>query len=180
MEDTAFERLSKNVLITGPPRVGKTTAIVAVAKALEDKADGFYTTELRELGRRTGFLVVSLRGEEGLLAHINLKQGPRVGKYTVNLEDLESVGVAALRRACRHSPIVIIDEIGKMELFSEAFRREVLKALDSPPRVLATIRQGREPFCDSIKRRRDVTVIELTERNREALPGQLVTALLER
>jgi nucleoside-triphosphatase len=169
----------KNLLLTGPPKVGKTTVIMAVSNVLGERADGFYTKELRERGRRKGFLLISLRGEEGLLAHVDLNHGPRVGKYTVNIDDMESIGVNALRRAKREGMIVIIDEIGRMELFSEAFKREVIRVLDSPSRVLATVREAKEPFCDSIKEREDVVVIRVTEGNRNALPEIIINELLE-
>jgi nucleoside-triphosphatase len=169
----------KNLLLTGPPKVGKTTVIMAVCHVLGERADGFYTKELRERGRRKGFLLISLRGEEGLLAHVDLKHGPRVGRYAVNIDDIESIGVTALRRAKREGAIIIIDEIGRMELFSEAFKREVLRLLDSPSRVLATVREAEEPFCDSIKGREDVTVIRVSEGNRDALPEIILDELLK-
>ena len=167
----------KNILLTGPPEVGKTMVIMNVAKALGEKADGFYTRDLRERGRRVGFLLVSLDGTEGLLAHVDLKHGPRVGKYFVNLEDLESVGTASLHRATRSGKIVILDEIGRMELLSENFMREVLRVMNSPSRVLATIREKGDSFCDSLKRRNDVTLVRVSELNRDGLPDIILGAL---
>lgn len=175
----SLDQVKKNLLLTGPPKAGKTTVIMAVSDALGERADGFYTKELKERGKRKGFLLISLRGEEGLLAHVDLKQGPKVGKYTVNLDDLESIGATAMRRARREKAIVIIDEIGRMELFSDVFKKEVLRTLDSPCRVLATVREAKEPFCDSIKRRGDVKVIKVTEGNRDTLPQTIVDELLE-
>ena len=171
---------ANNILLTGPPRAGKTTVIIKVAETLGERADGFFTKELREMGKRTGFLIVSLSGEEGLLAHVDLKGGPRVSKYTVNLDDLESIGVGSVHRAIESGKIIVVDEIGKMELFSEGFRREILRALDSPARMIATVREGSEPFCDSIKRREDVSVIRLYDSNRDQMPGIILEALGER
>jgi nucleoside-triphosphatase len=176
----SYDFAKKNLLLTGRPKVGKTTVIIAVSNVLGDRADGFYTKELMELGKRKGFLLISLRGEEGLLAHVNLKHGPKVGRYTVNLDDIDYIGVTALRRAKKEEAIVIIDEIGRMELLSKAFKSEVIRILDSPSRVLATIREAEEPFCDSIKKREDAVVIRVTEANRDSLPGIIVNELLQK
>jgi len=168
-----------NILLTGPPRVGKTTVVMRVVEMLGKNADGFYTEELRERGRRTGFLLRSLDGQEGLLAHVGLRGRPSVGRYTVNIEDLESVGVKAIERALRSDGVVVIDEIGRMEIYSEAFRKAVLKALSSRNRVLATIREGGEPFCDGIKGWEDVMLVQVSEGNRDDLPARLANILLE-
>lgn len=167
----------KNILLTGPPGVGKTTVVMRLVESLGDGVDGFYTRELRESGRRTGFLLKSLDGKEGLLAHVDLKYGPKVGRYTVDLEDLDSVGTSSIRRAVRSKRIVILDEIGRMELLSDGFRREVLRALNSGSRVVATIREGSDRFCDSIKEREDVVIVRVSESNREDLPSRLIDAL---
>jgi nucleoside-triphosphatase len=163
--------MGKAFLLTGRPGVGKTTVIRAVAARLGAEAGGFYTQEVREGGRRTGFRLIALDGPEGILASVNNPSPFRVGKYGVHLQDLERVGVEALWRAVEqpHVSVVVIDEIGKMELFSPAFREATLAALDSPKAVLATVMAGSEPWVDAIKARSDVTVIEVTLANRQTL-----------
>jgi len=167
----------KNILLTGPPGVGKTTVVMGLIESLGDLAEGFYTRELRESGRRTGFLLSSLDGKEELLAHVDLKYGPKVGRYTVDLENVDSVATVSITRAVRSNRIVIIDEIGRMELLSDGFKKEVVRALDSASRVVATIREGSDRFCDPIKEREDVTIVRVSESNREGLPAQLIQAL---
>jgi len=169
--------VKKNILITGPPGVGKTSAIVSIVKTLRDGVGGFYTDEIREGGERKGFGISSLDGENGVLAHVNLEGHHKVGKYVVNVPDLDEVGVSAIRRAIKHGKIVVADEIGRMELFSPAFRSAIVEALDSRCPVAATIMSKEEPFCDLIKRRADVQIVLMTKGNRDRIPEEVVDLL---
>jgi len=170
----------KNLLITGNPGVGKTTLVEKVAVALAPFALGFTTGEIRTGGQRVGFSIKSLDGAEGILAHADRRGSPRVGKYGVNLPDLEAVGVEALTHALQHARLIIIDEIGKMELFSPLFRRVVVECLDSPKPVLATVPSRGHPFVDEIKLRPDVEIVSLTRANRDRLAADIIAALKRR
>lgn len=143
---------------------------------------GFYTEEIREGGRRTGFRLVALDGATGVLASVNISGSYRVGKYGVHLADLERVGVAALRRATRQREtlLIVIDEIGKMELCLSAFRQAALEAIESPKVVLATAMSAPQPWVDEIKARPEVTVVEVTRDNRSTLPDQIVNWVSQR
>jgi nucleoside-triphosphatase len=162
-------------LLTGRPGVGKTTAVRAIANRLGARAGGFYTQEIREQGRRTGFRLVALDGPTGILAGVNISSRYRVGRYRVCLDDLESVGVEALWRALAQpeTAVVIVDEIGKMELLSAAFRDAVSAALNSAKPVVATIMAGPLPWVDAVKNRPDTTLIEVTLDNRQELPERV-------
>jgi nucleoside-triphosphatase len=152
-------------LLTGPPGVGKTSVIRQAVTRLE--AGVFYTEEMRESGIRQGFRLVTLDGKSAILAHVDFKSPYRVGKYGVDVAALEQVGVAALHRAIKEYPVVVIDEIGKMELFSEAFRQAVLEALESGKKVLGTIMLKPHPWADEIKRRPEVNLVWLSRDNRQ-------------
>ena len=52
-----------------------------------------------------------------------------------------------------------------MELFSEKFKKAVLKALNSKSKVLGTIMLKRNPFCDKIKQRKDTKIFYLKREN---------------
>jgi nucleoside-triphosphatase len=169
------------LLLTGRPGVGKTTVIRAVADRLGRRAGGFYTEEIREQGRRTGFRLVALDGPTGILAAVNVSSRYRVGRYRVCIDDLESIGVESMWRALAQpeAAVVIVDEIGKMELFSAAFREAVSAALDSAKPVVATIMAGSQPWVDTVKTRPAITLVEVTLDNRQELP-ELVWRWLQR
>jgi len=159
--------------------VGKTTIIQRVVERLPGRAGGFYTAEIRERGRRRGFKIITLDGQEGILAHVDIKGPHRVSKYGVDVAGFEAVGVAALRRAIVDADYIVIDEIGKMELFSPAFKEAVREAIESPATVLGTIMLRPHPWADAIKRHPRVTLLRVTPANRGALVEEILALLRE-
>ena len=162
----------KNLFLTGVPGIGKTTVIRKTLEKLSIPCTGFYTEEIRTGSRRTGFSIVTLDGQQGILAHVAAEGKHRVGRYVVNLRDIERLAVPAITPTSADG-LVIVDEVGKMECFSKAFREAVLRALDSPNRVLGTVAAKGNEFIESIKRREDVSVVTVTLSNRSTLPEEL-------
>ena len=167
-------------LLTGRPGVGKTTCLRRAVERLGRPAGGFFTEEVRRRGTRAGFALVTLDGERAMLAETGRREGPRVGKYAVDLEALDRIGVPAIRRAIAAGAVVVVDEIGRMELASEAFRAAVAEALASEAPILGTILAGPHPWADRIKRDPRVTVLEVTLATRDALPAELARRLAAR
>ncbi len=129
--------------VTGHPGVGKTTLVERVIQAVPLKCGGMITKEIRKIGRRVGFSVHDvLTGREGVLAHIHLERGPKLGRYRVNLRDLEEIGAAAIERALEECELVVVDEVGPMELHSERFIRAVERALESDKHLLVTVHRA--------------------------------------
>ncbi len=178
--------MARHLLITGRPGCGKTTIVRGIIARLQDLGvcpRGFWTEEIRERGVRTGFRIETVAGETGVLARVGLSSSHRVGRYGVDVEGFESVGAAeveaALAEAGRGEPVIlVIDEIGKMELFSERFRRATARAFSEVPHVVATVMQRAHPFADALKARRDVRLVTVTAQNRAGLPEEALRQLL--
>jgi len=149
-----------------------------VVNELALSAGGFYTEEIRQSGQRVGFKIITLDGEEAALAHVDYTK-QRVGKYEIDLHALESIGTEAIRIAVQARQLVVIDEIGPMEIRSRIFCDVANEALDSGKPILGTITARSFPFTNRIKKRHDVTLIEVRPNNREqllsGLCGQFMT-----
>lgn len=163
--------------ITGKPRIGKSTIIKEVIRRLKAEGiavGGMLTSDIHEEGRRVGFSIEDINtGDKGILAHVQLhqKSGPKVGKYTVNLTDLDAIGVRSINdaRTQQSEPsIIIIDEIGPMELKSRRFIEAVDKALKSDKPLIVSVHQ--RSAHELVRRIKSTFEIqEVTEANRDEL-----------
>lgn len=166
------------VLVEGRPAVGKTTVVRRLAALLRQAGfplAGFVTEELRERGRRVGFALETFEGAHAVLAHVGLPGPPRVGRYGVDLPAFERLALPALASA--PAGVVLIDELGKMELASEAFRTAVSQLLERPVALVATVHLASHPFTDALKSRPAVELVRVTARNRDKLPARLAARL---
>ena len=155
----------KNLILTGPPGTGKTTLLREALLPFPERATGFLTEEIREGRDRVGFRLKTLEGTSGILASKKMAGPPRLNKYGVDLKTLEGLGLTALEKGLREKKLLVIDEIGSMEILSEKFRRTVVECLNSPLPVLATIRLRAQPFTDSIRKMPETQIWELTREN---------------
>ncbi|XP_050228002.1 uncharacterized protein LOC126677433 isoform X2 [Mercurialis annua] len=145
------------------------------------KIQGFYTSEVREGSERVGFEVVTLDGRKAPLASTTISTSeslrwPSVGKYKVDLASFESLALPELQ-VKEDTDLFIIDEIGKMELFSSSFFPAVLKVLESNVSVLASVpipKFGRDiPGVARVKNHPGATIFTLSQSNRDALREQI-------
>lgn len=163
------------LLLIGNPGLGKTTVLLKAAESLKSKGfsvGGMLTREVRSGGKRVGFEIVDLEsGKIGWLAHIDLTKGPAVGKYHVNLADLDSVGSSAIEKAVGVSDLIAIDEVGPMEMLSKRFSIAVQTALDSGKPVLGVIHfKSKRAFADYLVKEKDCKLLMVTIANRNELP----------
>ena len=158
----------KNIFLTGAPSSGKTTVIKKIIENLNHPANGFYTEEERVDGRRVGFLMNTLDGRKGYLAHQDIKSDFYIRRYGVCIENIERIAVPSITPV--ENNIIILDEIGKMECFSPAFKQATTNAIDASNIVIGTITLGGDGFIREI-RKKDMEISEVTVDNRNLLPG---------
>ena len=137
--------------------------------------------EVREGGVRVGFEIMDLStGTRGWLAHVNQPTGPKIGKYHVNLTDLDVIGVGAILDALQNADILAVDEIGPMELSSTAFSNALVKAVESSKPMLGTIHYGlRNSLVNNIKKREDAEILKVTYKNRGNLHNLIADKISE-
>jgi nucleoside-triphosphatase len=172
------------ILVTGKPGIGKTSILRRTVKELKNRkyeVGGMICSEVREGGVRVGFEIMDLStGTRGWLAHMNQPTGPKIGKYHVNLTDLDVIGVGAILDALQNADILAIDEIGPMELLSTAFSKALIKAAESSKPVIGTIHYGlKNSIIGSIKNRENTEILKVTYKNRENLHNLIANKISE-
>lgn len=173
---------SLKIGITGLPNAGKTFALLKVIEMLEaeeKRVGGMVTEPVLTKGRRAGFWVMDWRTKvRKILASTEIVSKVKVGTYGVDLEALDEVGVHAIRSATEEADVIVVDEVGKMEMESDAFVDAVKDALDSEKPVILTLhKKSRNPLLQDIRRRDDVRILEVTPVNRNLLPYKIVGLL---
>jgi nucleoside-triphosphatase len=179
-----WDLMKRLLLLTGTPGVGKTTVLLKTVEQLKlqgVRVGGMISREVRIGGERVGFEILDLMsGNRGWLAHVEGKEGPRVGKYRVNLEDVDLVGVEAVLDAVESADVVVIDEVGPMELCSERFRVAVTRAVEGERVVVGVVHwKARDMVIDEVKKREDLEMVEVTCENRDDLPRILFDKVVE-
>jgi nucleoside-triphosphatase len=168
-----------NLLITGRPGSGKSTLVnrfIEMTRQKGIRVGGISTPDFRfETGRRRGFLIRDIAtGAEETMAAVDFSSPVKVGRYGVNLQAVRDIGVTAINQAIQLAELIVIDEIGRMELAVPEFPRSVVDALDSPKPVLGTIGMNlKGQFVTMVKSRDDVRILILTPENRTHLYQQI-------
>jgi len=172
------------LLLTGNPGVGKTTLLLKIVETVRSndyRAGGMVSREVRSCGARVGFELLDLRSSKrGWLAHVNQSSGPSVGRYRVNIHDLERLGAEAIINAIHNCDAVFIDEVGPMELLSERFKEAVKKAVESEKLVIGIVHwKARNVLIEEMRRREDAETYVVTSENRERLLEIIVSRAIE-
>jgi nucleoside-triphosphatase len=155
-----------NILITGRPGIGKTTLVLNLADQLNRiNPAGLFTREIRKGGSRVGFSISTFDGFKKIMAHQTLNSSIRVSKYGVDPKAIDQV-IDHIMETSRSPDLWLIDEIGKMESFSEKFRAFINQILSEKVSVIATVALHSTGWIEQIKKRPDIRLLELTEANR--------------
>jgi nucleoside-triphosphatase len=171
------------VLITGEPGSGKTTAIKKIVELLGDRAIGFWTEEVRDkkTNKRVGFRIHTTEGKWKRFASKTFTSKKLVGSYGVNVAAFEELAIPILEKALREArkdrrKVIVIDEIGKMELFSKKFRDLVREIFyDDKVNVVATIPiRDVHKLVAELRRLPGAVVIHLDKQNRDSVPEDVV------
>jgi nucleoside-triphosphatase len=155
--------------------------MVESLKAKGYSVGGMVSREARSGEVRVGFGIWDLTSNaRGWLAHVNQPSGPQVGKYRVNLDDLNGIGVKAIVQAVDECDVIVIDEVGPMELFSEKFKEAVRRAVESGKVVVGVVHwKVRDRLIEEVKAREDTEILEVTSENRNKLHETIIEKVVK-
>ena len=157
--------MKNNIILTGNPKSGKSTLLRKIINT-QPNIFGFITNEILENNERVGFEMENHYGDKNILSHINFNTDIKVGKYFVNLQNLEK-GLEGMKDF-NPKHFLYLDEIGKMQIYSKEFQKLTLKYLNSLNICLATMKKDyNHKFIEHLKQREDIMIIELKKNNRE-------------
>lgn len=166
------------ILLTGSPGCGKTTAIMKIIVELGSASvAGFYTEEIRENKTRKGFSWNRLDGVGGTLAHVGIKSRFKVGKYGVDVAGFDESVVSILDPERSGTELFVIDEIGKMECYSDKFKAATRRLFDSDKSVLATVAKKGSGLISEVKNYPGVQLHNLTFDNQKETIAEILQKL---
>ena len=167
--------------ITGLPGAGKTYMLIRIIDMLcaedpELRVGGMIDEPVIEGKHRVGFTVRDLvSGEKEEFAHEGFESKITLGRIGMDVSKFDSVAEKAIKTAAESCDLIVIDEVGKLEVESEAFVAAVREALDADKPMLITLhKKSRNPLLQDIRRRDDVRILEVTPTNRNILPNKIV------
>lgn len=169
-------------LVMGKPRIGKTTVIKSIVHEVgRERCGGFYTEEIHgeedTPDKRMGFRLVTLDGQEGILAHVAFENLLHLGRYGINLDCLEAAGLAAIERARASKQLIVIDELGPIQAYSEPFKKTIVHLFHDAYPLLGTIALEAHPWLDVIKQQKNIELYELTRSNQRDIMNKVIKAL---
>lgn len=140
---------------------------------------GFYTEEITNSDDRIGFRCVSVNGESVEIANVESPSKTRIGRYGIDIEKFENFAIKVLQDAVSFKKIIVIDEIGLMQMLSASFQKIVQDIVSDNRIVLGTISSDSHPEIDKFKYVKEVRIIGLNEFNRDAISEFLAKEIIK-
>lgn len=169
--------------LTGLPGAGKTTALLRIIEKLKEDEDlkigGMVNEPIVKDRRVIGFTTRDLiTGDIATFGSTKFESKFKVGNIGFDFSELDRVGVEAIKRAGETCDVVVIDEVGKMEVESPKFVETVKEVVDiEKPMIITLHKKSRNPLLQDIRRRDDVRLLEITPTNRNLLPHKIYRLL---
>ena len=167
--------MAPRIAVTGSPGIGKSTLVARVVQASKRSVGGVLARDRRYKDRRIGFELLDLStGAVGILAD-ETGSGPQLGKYRVHPEDLDSIGAHAIESSLK-CDLIVVDEVGPMELSSRRFVSAVENAISSDRPMLVVLHEWSNHRLAK-KIRSTFKVITVTRENRDTIAQEISRAL---
>lgn len=168
--------MSHKIFVTSQPRLGKSTVIKKVVDVLgRENCYGFYTEEIMVAGKREGFKIITMDGRQGILASTGSPSALRLGRYGLNIDTLEDLCLGSILEGNDPHKVLIIDEVGPMQVWSESFRVALEKALERDNPMLGSVFLQAHPWIDTFKARDELDIVDLNLANRDGMVQELVS-----
>ena len=179
--------MSNVTLLTGPPGIGKSTALRKIAESFKlDAITAIVSSEIREDGKRQGFQMEVLgTGQRGLLASPNVESDVRFGtllpdgrrRLGVTFDFLDGTACPELRRGISRKSLLLVDEIGPMQASSALFRSIIEEVFEKRYPLVASIAQSDDPWISNVRDQSGAALLVLDRWNRDLITEALVTYL---
>ncbi len=164
------------ILITGRPRIGKTTLLETFINQIPDK-QGFVTRQILEDDTRVGFELVSSTGDTVTLATRSSTSPTRVASYGVEVAEIDAF--AAGLPPLSDQAVVYVDEIGQMQLLSSRLKQQISNYLNAQNFFIGTITNDyTDDFIEEILSRNDVVLLTVDADNRDQVVAVLKSLAL--
>lgn len=159
-----------HTLIVGERRVGKSTLIGKVLKAIDRPVYGFET-------KKEDSLADELRGspiyiydawQERVRTTENLVGYCKNHHFDAAVEIFDRFA-PKLRKAVSPNGIILLDELGFMESRADAFCAAVLELLEGDVPVIAAVKDKDTPFLETVRKHPKAKCFYITKENRDEL-----------